>query len=318
MNVRFSITMTTTAVLACSLFLPALPLAAQNTSDRKPAASPAPWTPARLADGQPDVQGFWTAEIGGTYSLVNPRRGGGRLREQLLEREGAAPAAKPSRIVDPPDGQVPYQSWARAKQQDIQAHIDTPTRQEYIDPQARCLPDGPMRSNLQTTVQILQSPGYVVLVYEQFHPFRIIPLDGHPHLGRDIELWMGDSRGHWEGNTLVVDVSNNNSKSRLDTEGDFASDKIHLTERFTFTSAKTMDYQATIEDPSVYTRPWTIAARMQRAHANDPNYEVWEDACHEGERNADDSFLGNTGDQAAEKSAAGPGAKNDVTSPDRK
>jgi hypothetical protein len=315
MNVRFSVT--TTVVLACSMFLPPLPLAGQNSGDRKPAAA-APWTPARLADGQPDVQGFWTAEIGGTYSLVNPRRGGGRLREQLLERQGATPPAKQSRIVDPPDGQIPYQPWARAKQQDIQAHIDTPVKQEYIDPQARCLPDGPMRSNLQTTVRILQSPGYVVLVYEQFHPYRVIPLDGRPHLGRDVELWMGDSRGHWEGNTLVVDVSNNNSKSRLDTEGDFATDKLHITERFTFTGPKTMEYQATLDDPSVYTRPWTIAARMQRAHANDPDYEVWEDACHEGERNADNSFLGSAGDTAPGKNAAEPGAKNDVANQEKR
>jgi hypothetical protein len=99
---------------------------------------------------------------------------------------------------------------------------------------------------------------------------------------------MGDSRGRWEGNTLVVDVMNNNSKSRFSTEGDFASDKLHMVERYTFLDANTMEYRATIEDPSVYTRPWTIQARMLRIHTKDPDYEVWEDACHEGEKHSDE------------------------------
>ena len=246
---------------------------------------------AAPSDGPPDVQGFWTAEVGGTYSLVNPRRGVGRLREQQLERQGVKPPTKQSRIIDPPDGQIPYQPWARAKQKTIEANIDTPTKQEFIDPQARCLPDGPIRSIFWSAYQILQFPGYVVFVYEQNHPYRIIPLDGHPHPDQSVKLWMGDSRGHWEGNTLVVDVANNNSKSRLDNEGDFAGDQLHIVERYTFTDAKTMDYEATLEDPSVYTRPWTIRARMLRTHIKDPGYEQWEDACHEGERNADDSLV---------------------------
>ncbi len=249
-----------------------------------------PGQAAKTADGQPDVQGFWAAEVGGTYSLVNPRRGGGRLREQLLEREGKKPPTKQSRISDPADGQIPYQPWARVKQQEIQANIDRPAKQEHIDPQARCLPDGPIRSIFWSAYQILQFPGYVVFVYEQNHPYRIIPLDARPHPSEDVKLWMGDSRGHWEGNTLVVDVANNNSKSRLDNEGDFASDKLHIVERYTFVDAKTMEYQATLEDPSVYTRPWTIQARMLRTHLKEPDYEQWEDACHEGERNADSSL----------------------------
>ena len=278
------------SLVTAALLLPNLlwvPLAA---ADQEPGPPTTPWSPARLSDGQPDVQGFWAAEVGGTYSLVNPRRGGGRLREQLLERQGVKPPTKPSRVINPPDGQIPYQAWARAKQRDIETHIDAPTRQEYVDPQARCLPDGPVRSIFWSGYQILQFPGYVVFVYEQNHPYRIIPLDGRPHVGDNIKLWMGDSRGHWEGNTLVVDVTNNNSKSRLDNEGDFASENLHIVERYTFIDAATMSYQATLEDSTVYTRPWTLAARMVRAHQNEPGYELWEDACHEGERNADDSL----------------------------
>jgi hypothetical protein len=248
------------------------------------------WTPSRTPDGQPDVQGFWNAEIGGTYSLVNPRRGGGRLNELLREKKGLDPVSKPSRVVDPPDGKIPYLPWAAAKQKDILEHVDEPTKPEYIDPQARCLPDGVIRSIYWSAYQILQFPGYVVIVYEQSHPYRVIPLDGRPHIGGNIKLWMGDSRGQWEGNTLVVDVTNNNSKSRLDNEGDFASDAVHIVERFRFVDAHTMEYEATLEDSSVYARPWKIAARMQRAYKNQPGYELWEDACHEGERDVDISL----------------------------
>ena len=259
-------------------------LTAHSAADAKTAA---PWVPARLPDGQPDVQGFWSAEVSGSYSLLNPRKGGIRLQEQLLEKAGKKAPTKPTRIVDPPDGQVPYQPWARAKQQEIQANIDQPTAQRHIDPQARCLPNGPLRSPLWSTYEIMQSPGYLVFSYETTHMYRIVPLDGRPHPSQNVKLWMGDSRGHWEGNTLVVDVMNNNSKSRFSTEGDFASDKGHIVERYTFLDAKTMEYRATIEDPAVYTRPWTILARMIRIHTKDPDYEVWEDACHEGEKNAD-------------------------------
>jgi len=96
---------------------------------------------------------------------------------------------------------------------------------------------------------------------------------------------MSDSRGHWEGNTLVVDVTNSNAKHRLSNEGDFASDQVHITERWKFVDADTIEYTSTFTDPSVYTRPWTIASRFLRAHKDDPNWEVWEIECHEGERN---------------------------------
>ena len=127
----------------------------------------------------------------------------------------------------------------------------------------------------------------MVLIYDQNHPFRVIPLDGPPHPEQNIKLWMGDSRGHWERNTLVVDVTNNNSKSRLSNEGDFASDKLHIVERYTFLDANNMTYEATMDDPTVYTRPWTIRASMHRAHRKEPGYEQWENTCHEGERDAD-------------------------------
>jgi hypothetical protein len=279
--------------LSVSLFLVVLTLAAVPASSQGtaflsasvPSTPPVTlWVPARTADGQPDVQGFWNAAVEGTYSLVNPRRGGGRLNELLREKKGLEPIVKASRIVDPPNGRIPYLPWAAAKQKDLLEHIDEPSKPEYVDPQARCLPDGAIRAIFWSPYQILQFSGYVVFIYEQNHPYRVIPLDGRPHLGEDIKLWMGDSRGHWEGSTLVVDVTNNNSKSRLDNEGDFASEALHIVERYTFIDADTMNYEATLDDPSVYSRPWKIAAHMQRAFQHQPGYELWEDTCHEGER----------------------------------
>lgn len=282
MRIRFRAVLPVLPSMVLIMALIPAPASAQGT----PRAAAA-WTPAHASDGQPDVQGFWEAEIGGTYSLVNPRRGGGRLEELLREKKGLPPIVKPSRIVDPPDGKVPYLPWAAAKQNDLLDHIDTPIKPEYVDPQARCLPDGVIRATFWSPFQIQQFPGYVVIVYEQNHPYRIIPLDGRPHIAESIKLWMGDSRGHWEGNTLVVDVTSNNSKARLDNEGDFASDAVHIVERYTFTDANTFLYEATLEDPSVYTKPWKISARMVRAHRKEPDYELWEDACHEGEHNVE-------------------------------
>jgi hypothetical protein len=251
-----------------------------------------PLTPVRLSDGQPDVQGFFAPVKQGTYSLENPSNGG--TGEVLKQRDlivGGKPVPVwPSRIIDPPDGHIPYQPWAKTKQLRTQANIDYPTEQGHLDPQGRCFPDGVIRNHLWTGFQIQQFPGSVVIIFDQNHTYRVIPLDGRAHAPDAIKLWMSDSRGHWEGATLVVDVANSNAKSRLDNIGDFASDKVHVTERFTFTK-EGIDWQATLTDPSVYTRPWTVQAQFRRDHSDEPGYEQWEQACHEGERNAEASLL---------------------------
>ncbi|HMA50795.1 MAG TPA: hypothetical protein VKP60_13640 [Magnetospirillaceae bacterium] len=246
------------------------------------------WKPARLSDGQPDVQGFWKSQIQGTYSLTNPRNGGGGSPPAwyLAQLEGKQGPVKPSRIVDPADGEVPYQAWARERQRTIAAHIDAPDKPEFVDPQARCFEDGVSRTQWWHEFQIRQYPGYVVFLFDA--ATRIIPIGSTPHISPRIKLWMSDSRGHWEGNTLVVDVANSNSKHRLSNEGDFASDQVHIVERFTFLDANSYRYEATYDDPSVFTRPWTVASKQIRAHRDDPKFEFWEYACVEGERNAAD------------------------------
>jgi hypothetical protein len=240
-----------------------------------------------FATAQPRIEGYWDPEIGGTFSLTNPSRGGVGLQEDL----GKPVPKQASRVVDPADGQIPYLPWARVKQQYIQSNIKSPVKPEFIDTQARCLPGGPIRANFWHTVHILQYPGSVVFEYEGSHLFRVVPLDDRPHVGSDLKLWMGDSRGHWEGNTLVVDITSYNGRSRLSNVGDFTSDKAHIVERYTFLDNGHLKYEATIEDPTVFSRPWTISSPFHRGHVKERDYEQWEEACHEGERNVADSIV---------------------------
>jgi len=266
--------------IGVALLLLAVPLAAQEKQAEQtqpPAANP--WRPARLPDGQPDVQGFWNPVIGGGFSLTNPRTGAADFEE----RAGGRAVRNPSRIVDPPDGRVPYQPWAAALQGQQASNFERPTRPEHIDTQNRCLLNGAPRLYYLPTFRIIQVPGSVVFVWDDYHAYRVIPLDGRPHLGSNMTLWMGDGRGHWENNTLVIDTTNLNGKPRLSVAGDFFSDKAHLVERFTFIDANSMNYEVTIDDPTVFTRPWTMRVAEKRR----PDYEFWEFACHEGEQNAE-------------------------------
>jgi hypothetical protein len=292
MENRFPISLLTIPFLAISASV-ALPAFAQEPL-------PAVWNPTHTLDGQPDVGGFWASVTDGVYTPPPTEE---------LGLGGRRQGKMPSRITDPPDHQVPYQPWARIKQQYIASNVNDPTKEEFIDTQARCLPDGPVRDAFWHDFQFLQYPGYVVIVYGGGHDFRIISLDGRPHPGQDMKLWMGDSRGHWEGTTLVVDVTNNNSKWRLSHQGDFASDHLHLVERYIFVDAKHLRYEATFEDPTVYTRPWKIGADFVSGifpnglpHPNKgiymdtpKGYEQWEEACYEGEHNVADSLHQDSG-----------------------
>jgi hypothetical protein len=276
-------TMTVCGAILVQGLLPA-PAAGQD-----PARNTNVWSPARTPDGHPDLQGFWTAEVGGTYDLTDPRGGEIRVEEVAREAKGVVRQPNRSRVVDPADGKIPYQPWAAAKHQDLRANADNPTKPEHIDTQNRCLPDGPMRDLLHGGFRILQVPGYVLFLGEENYGYRAVPLDGRPHLGPDVKLWMGDSRGRWEGDTLVIDVTNLNGKPRLDMVGNFYGDDAHFVERLTLVGPDTFDYEATVDAPSVYRRPWKMAARFKRAHADD--YEILEDACHEGEQSADKMLI---------------------------
>jgi hypothetical protein len=226
------------------------------------------WTGPRLRDGQPDVQGFWSNTIANHNNLTDPQGGvpGDPSRRNLPT--GPREDRAPSRVSDPPDGQVPFQPWARAVQQDFLANFHNPVRPEYIEPLARCAPAGVPKSFMWHGYEVRQYPGYVLFIFGSGS--RIIHLDGKPHLPDNIKLWNADSRGHWEGNTLVVDVANNNAKARFGRTGEFASENVHVEERYIFDNAgKRYNYVATITDPTVYTRPWSVTIPARRYTAAD-------------------------------------------------
>ncbi len=266
--------------IGAALLLTTVPLRGQGQGGaaNRPAASK-PWPPQKLSDGQPDVQGIWAAANGGSTSLTNPISGG----EDFDRRVSGENIRRPSRVIDPPDGLLPYQPWAAARQKRQEADYERPTKPEHIDTQHRCLISGiPRLYTIVPSFRIIQIPGSVVFVWDEYHAYRVIPLDGRPHIASNVKLWMGDARGHWEGNTLVVDTTNMRG-ARLTYIGDFYSENSHVTERMTFVDAENMTYQATVDDPTVFTRPWTFRI----GHRRRPDDETWESACWEGNPDPD-------------------------------
>ena len=281
MSTRVCGSMIAMATVVAVLSLAPVLVVAEPSRAQTPRASAKTFDPPRTPDGKPDLQGYWRPDVGTSYSIEN-------LELQEIFQgpvEGLTPDPRKkatSRIVDPADGKVPYQPWAAAKQKAIFDNHTHPNA-EQIDPQAHCFLSGvPRPMYLPTQYQILQPNGYVVILYETNHTHRAIPLDGRPHLGGNIQLWMGDSRGRWEGDTLVVDTRRFNGKVWFDIIGDFQSDALHVVERFTLVSPDRIDYEATIEDPKLYTRPWKMAIPIVRI--KEQGYQLMEYACHEGNR----------------------------------
>jgi hypothetical protein len=223
----------------------------------------------RLPDGTPDLQGAWLQRtIGNSMSMFSIERTPGHPKTQIPATAGV--------IVDPPDGQIPYQPWARQKQ------VDLGENHMIEESDAHCFMGGlPHSMYTPFGMRILQPPGFVVMTWEFMHSYRIIPLDGRPHVAPGIHLWEGDSRGKWDGDTLVIDVTNQVGRTWLDQSANFHSDAIHVVERITPIDSNNLRYEATIEDPKVYTRPWTIQFFFSRIL--DPKFEHLEFACIEGE-----------------------------------
>lgn len=229
------------------------------------------WTGKRLPDGQPDVQGHWSNTIGNHNNWTDPQGGIPGDPATRNRKPGPREERAPSRVSDPPDGQVPFQPWARARQQEFLANFHNPTKPEYVEPLARCAPGGVPKSLIWHGYEIRQYPGYVLFLFNS--GTRVIHLDGKPHLPDHLKLWNADSRGHWEGNTLVVDVSNNNGKALFGRTGEFASENVHIVERYIFDpKGDRYNYVATITDPTVYTRPWTATIPARKyTHQDKPN-----------------------------------------------
>jgi hypothetical protein len=209
--------------------------------------------------------------------------------------------------VDPPDGKVPPLTPEGKKRA---AARTAASQRPAAGPEARNLAErcilgfnaGPpmLPSAYNNNVQVFQTPGYVTLLNEMVNDARIIPLDGRPHLPQHIRQWRGDSRGHWEGNTLVVDTTN----FRDETNFRGASANFHLVERFTRVAADSLLYEFTVDDPVTWTRPWSAAVPMNRTVG--PIYEY---ACHEGNYGMFNLLAGARAEDKAADEAATKGPK---------
>ncbi len=272
------------------------------------ASKPAPstWVQPRTVWGHPDLQGIWNnatntplermtaAEQQQSQRAMAPVRaatdgtGAGWL-------EGGQAVEHGSLVVDPPDGRIPMtpaavkrlveRENARRGRGEADSWLDRNTWERCI---SRTLPTAMIPNIYNANYQIFQTPTYVAILVEMIHDVRIIPLDGRPHPGKDIRLWMGDSRGHWEGDTLVVETTNFNDRldggplqpSHVIQTGNRGSgETLRLVERFRRLDARTIDYRFTVEDPATYTRPYTVAIPMRK---DDAQAYIFEYACHEG------------------------------------
>ena len=227
-------------VAAMVLLFAALAMPALGQQRPAPAsgAKPVP----RAADGKPDLSGVWIA--GGAIGLME-----GQEAARALVAADAAAGRQPL----PPRDPAPYKPEPEAKRQEFLA------RRGIDDPMALCLISGVPRITFRPLpLQIFQLPGQLVMLYETHHAFRIVPTDGRPHPA-DIEpSFLGDSVAHWEGDTLVMDVIGFNTKTWLLGVGTVHSEKLRVTERYTRDSFDTIHYEAIMDDPEVFTKPWHI------------------------------------------------------------
>ena len=219
--------------------------------------------PPRTPDGRPHLGGYWMlpgGQFGGAYEDLEEHPG------ELDALGGAAV------IVDPPDGVLPIRPWA-AEQVEANAV-------RYLHHNAACFLAGvPNTMYHGGPRQFLQTPDYLVILSYNAHAYRIVRLDDRPPLGEKIRLWNGDSRGWWEGDTLVIETNNQNAMPFLDQRGRFYTQEAQVAERLTLIDPDTLHYEATIEDPNVYTAPFTIALPYRRI--SDETYEIPELACYE-------------------------------------
>jgi hypothetical protein len=261
------------------------------------------WSAApRTTDGQPDLQGMYTRngvvgleanppdnpiDPGGKNPLSVSNRGDGLGPYPKIFGEGGAVLRggqrgqqRRSGIVDPPDKKLPWRPEQDAKRRDFLQHMNPPADLGHVELNARCtLPGLFQGEDNNNPYQFLQRPQEVVILYDYNHTSRVIHLDGRPHLGKNLRLFMGDSLGHWEGDTLVVDTTNFNGKTAYSREIPYLSDALHTVERFTIVDANNIDYEITIEDPTLFTKPWKVAGYFTRAPKE---IESLEFACAEG------------------------------------
>lgn len=281
----------------------ALALATCQAAYAQTAPAPAPaWNPPKLSDGQPDIQGMYTRtgvkaleaeppenpiDPSARNSLSVSQRGDGLgpypgifgQVGQVLRGAGQ-PAQRRTGIIDPPDRKIPWHPEEDAKRRQFLLKMNPPADLQHVELNARCALPGPFEGEDNANpYTILQKPGAVVLLYDYNHTSRVIHLDRSEHLGKDIRLFMGDSIGRWEGNTLVVDTTNFNGRIAYSRELPYLTEALHLSERFTIAGENVIDYEVTIEDPNLFAKPWKVAGYFSRAAQGT---EPLEFACAEG------------------------------------
>ena len=281
-----------------------------DAGQRPPAAGDR--MPPRKADGRPDLRGIWSNVV--ATPLERPRELGEReiltdeevaeLETRLAERQvdrppakGSAgrynhfwnprdrPSAQSSLIIDPPDGRLPPRTPEGQRRADIRAipRIERLGTGGYEDRDLweRCISMGVPRlpGGYNNNLQIFQTPDHVAILIEMVHEVRIIPLQPRPHIAPHIRQYLGDSRGYWDGDTLVVETTNFAHEAHFFDYRDLrgSTGNLHLVERFTRVDADTIHYEFTVTEPTTFTTPWT--ARVPIAKTEEPIFEY---ACHEG------------------------------------
>jgi hypothetical protein len=275
----------------------------------------------RMPDGQPDLQGTWLNFDSTPLEAPSPEDAA-RLKalaewfpgidapKRQIQGPNPSPefsdtnvkrtAPRRSIVVDPPSGRVPLLRQAEEKRAKNLARLTDSW--EYFTPWERCItrgvPGGMFPAGYNNAYRIFQTRDYVAILYEMIHEPRIIPLDGRRHVNANIRLWNGDSRGRWEGNTLVVEVTNYRDEEVGATATGIATTAtlkgvpqtkaMRVVERFTRVDANNLQYEATIEDPGVYSGPWKVMMPLTRAD----DYGLFEYACHEGNYGLPNSLSG--------------------------
>ncbi len=239
-----------------------------------------PANPAAASPAPPNIEGYWQgtgyANVEHAYDLEN-----GMPRDERIIT-GRVNGKKPDSIViDTPNQKIPYLPWALEARDRYGKALLSPTKLEDIDSLTRCFQMGLPRQSFLGGFQIVQSPGFVFIVHSNGNA-RQIALDGRPHLDPRIKLWAGDSIGHWEANTLIVDVTNLNDNAWYDAAGNFHSAGLHLIERWTVVNKDLIRYEVLNIDPKVFSQPWTLKNEYKRNTSADE--EQWENSCYEGER----------------------------------
>jgi hypothetical protein len=288
------------------------PAAAQPSNGTSPN-----WTPPKTSWGEPDLQGIWPLnhliatpfqrqeKYGDRRLMTDEEYAAAQKAAQARNKRfesGAIPQADSgtevlrltSLLSDPPNGRFPALTPQGKELYEKNHGIYKPGQTVFDSPNdfdswdrciTRGLPVSMLPRNYNNGIRIMQSPGYVLIVLEMAHEVRIIPTDGRPALDPSIKEWLGESRGHWEGNTLAVETTNFNGKTDMTNAGvpgsppiNPTTENMRITEHFTRTADDTIDYEIKVEDPEVIVSSWTAAFPLKL----DNKYQMYEYACHEG------------------------------------